>query len=210
MTKEQLAKRLAEADDRLATLSVAAENTFRAYEEDRDVAGAIRRLGRIVGTLGNNSWGAGAIIEAGQEWAERYGAPPKVDDWNPKAAIDRGHPEQAERFYEGTWPHYALVRHHFKGWRPFMQACGFEPREGPDSFNDKGMDVSGLPVWTGWQYLAGHRARAGMTQGDLAVRAGVSRTHIGDLENGRHANPGVRVLLAICKAIGVPPAAIIE
>lgn len=51
--------------------------------------------------------------------------------------------------------------------------------------------------------LASARERAGLTQGQVATRAGVRQGTIGNIESGARKNP--RELLAIAKAVGVNP-----
>ncbi|MDB5298103.1 MAG: family transcriptional regulator [Phycisphaerales bacterium] len=46
------------------------------------------------------------------------------------------------------------------------------------------------------------RAAAGLTQEELAAKAGVSREYVSLLENGRKS-PTVHVLLRLCRAMGV-------
>ena len=45
------------------------------------------------------------------------------------------------------------------------------------------------------------RLAAGMTQEELASKAGVSREYVSQLENGRKS-PTVQVLLRVCRAMG--------
>lgn len=52
------------------------------------------------------------------------------------------------------------------------------------------------------------RGRAGLTQEQLAVKAGVSREYVSQLENGRKS-PTVHVFLRLCRAMGVPASELI-
>lgn len=209
MTQELL-KRLADVESQLASLSSAAEATLTAVDRGEGLDAAVHRLRKAWGGSGNARFGPEGCIAAGLRWHEEVGRPPKVEDWHPKMAMDRGRPEAAELFYAGDWPHYSLVRYHFANWKLFMQACGFEPRTRPDAPNTIGMDVDRWPSWNGWEWLAGHRSSKGLSQARLARLSGVSTNYVGDIENGKQTNPTVRVLLAISKALGVPPGALIE
>ena len=57
--------------------------------------------------------------------------------------------------------------------------------------------------------IAELRREKGLTQEALAEAMGVSRNHIADIELGVR-NTGVWSLLLICKALGLPPAALFE
>lgn len=210
MTKEELAKKLADAEGRLASIAAAATMVIDAYDQGGDLEGAFRRFRRSALGTGYQQWGRGAVREAGLRWAEQYGEPPKALDWNPTVAVKKGHHEAAERFYEGDWPHYELARYHFGSWSGFMQDLGFEPRKGPDTFATGPIDDERLPPWNGWEFLRSYRSRMGLTQTQLAKLAGVSHGLVWHVETGRSTNPGVRILLALAKPLGVPPAAFFE
>lgn len=47
------------------------------------------------------------------------------------------------------------------------------------------------------------RARRGMSQGELAGKAGCSKSYISSLEQGRKKNPSTVVLKKIFKALGL-------
>jgi transcriptional regulator with XRE-family HTH domain len=53
------------------------------------------------------------------------------------------------------------------------------------------------------------RARRGMTQEQLAERAGISRTYLARLETARH-DPTLSVLEKLAKALGVKVAELLE
>lgn len=52
------------------------------------------------------------------------------------------------------------------------------------------------------------RARAGLTQTELAMRAGVSKGAIVKIELGHRPDPGIKTALAIAKALRVPLSAL--
>jgi transcriptional regulator with XRE-family HTH domain len=47
------------------------------------------------------------------------------------------------------------------------------------------------------------RRKQGLSQSDIAARAGVSRAMISDLENGQLHDPGVRKVLRVLKVLGM-------
>ncbi len=49
-----------------------------------------------------------------------------------------------------------------------------------------------------------HRVRAGLTQAELAQRAGIGRPHLNHIEGGRK-NPTVVVLVHLAQGLGVSP-----
>lgn len=74
-------------------------------------------------------WTCAAIVAAIQAWANRHdGVPPTATDWNPAHAISLGHPEKAEKFYEGAWPASSMVLRKFGSWNTAIGTAGFLPR----------------------------------------------------------------------------------
>ena len=53
------------------------------------------------------------------------------------------------------------------------------------------------------------RISLGMTQADLAEKAGIHRPDLSDLENGRHS-PTLETVEKIAKALGVPPKCLVS
>ncbi len=51
--------------------------------------------------------------------------------------------------------------------------------------------------------LRTHRESAGLSQEEVAAKAGITREYVSHIENNR-SSPTVDVLMRICKAIGVP------
>ena len=51
------------------------------------------------------------------------------------------------------------------------------------------------------------RGEDGLTQEELAARAGLSTNYIGEIERGQR-NPSVKVLFAVAKALKVQPSAL--
>ena len=54
------------------------------------------------------------------------------------------------------------------------------------------------------QFLRVLRVAAGMSQGEVAAKAGVSRTYLCYIENGQKAAPTIHVAQSLAKALGVP------
>jgi len=53
------------------------------------------------------------------------------------------------------------------------------------------------------------RIVAGLTQAELASRAGVDGSHISRLESGKRAHPAPRITKALAEVLGVPVATIL-
>ena len=58
--------------------------------------------------------------------------------------------------------------------------------------------------------LRGLRKQRGLTQDDVAKKAGVTRFYISQLESGLRKNPSLPVLKRLAKALGVPVTALLE
>lgn len=56
--------------------------------------------------------------------------------------------------------------------------------------------------------LRHHRRRAGLTQGELAERAGIARQSVNNIEVGRFA-PTIETVARLAEAIGVPAAELV-
>lgn len=54
------------------------------------------------------------------------------------------------------------------------------------------------------EYIARKRVEKGLTQRDLAKRAGFSHGTLNKIENGLTSHPGIDVLMGISKALNVP------
>lgn len=158
-------------------------------------------------------WSPELCVEKCHEWVELHGSPPAAINWNPSAMRQRGREHLLPAWLEGDWPSLATIQRLFGSWNAYVLQAGYEPREKADPEN-RGpggpLDSGRLPVWTGWQFLAHHRDRAGLSQGALAERAGISIEYYGYIERGRQTNPSVRVLLAVGLALGIGPRALME
>lgn len=76
----------------------------------------------------NTIWTAEAIVQTIQAWVRENGVPPVAADWNPNHAINKDHPEKAEKFFEdNAWPHTSTVQDVFGSWNAAIDAAGFEP-----------------------------------------------------------------------------------
>jgi transcriptional regulator with XRE-family HTH domain len=54
------------------------------------------------------------------------------------------------------------------------------------------------------------REDKGLSQLELATRAGVAQGYVSELEAGRKKNPGIVTLRKLAKALGVPVTALLE
>ncbi len=80
----------------------------------------------------------------------------------------------------------------------------------------KGTDMEATPADDGSLILAAlgaaireHRTAAGLTQAQLAERAGIGRPHLNHIEGGRKS-PTVVVLVHLARGLGVDPAVLLE
>ncbi|HEX7823658.1 MAG TPA: helix-turn-helix transcriptional regulator [Mycobacterium sp.] len=54
-----------------------------------------------------------------------------------------------------------------------------------------------------------HRVQAGLTQAELAARAGIGRPHLNHIEGGRK-NPTVVVLVHLASSLGITPGDLLQ
>lgn len=54
------------------------------------------------------------------------------------------------------------------------------------------------------QMIADERARLGLSLQEAADRAGITKSHMWEIENGRSVNPTVRTVHGLAKALGIP------
>lgn len=52
--------------------------------------------------------------------------------------------------------------------------------------------------------IAGHRSDLGLSLQDLATRAGITKAHLWDLEQGRSVNPTIQTLAGLAAALAIP------
>jgi hypothetical protein len=71
------------------------------------------------------------IIDGLRLWAERYGEPPIMLDWEPTRARKEGQAWRAERFESGAWPTAKIVLGHFGLFNAAVEQAGLEPRRSP-------------------------------------------------------------------------------
>jgi hypothetical protein len=72
------------------------------------------------------------IIEAIQDWHERYGVPPSAQDWNTAPSqLEQMHPERRlihqARIAERKWPRTSSVQSAFGTWSAAIEAAGLTP-----------------------------------------------------------------------------------
>jgi hypothetical protein len=88
-------------------------------------------------SLVRRSWGpdrearSEAILEAIRRWADLYGAPPTMADWEPSRARRLGQDWRAGRWQSGDWPTARLVRTHFGTLSAAVRAAGMPARRAP-------------------------------------------------------------------------------
>lgn len=68
-------------------------------------------------------------MDAIQEWAELYGEPPAIPDWNAwQARHELGDEARAVRHEGSGWPSHTTVYYHFGSWGAALEAAGFDAR----------------------------------------------------------------------------------
>jgi HNH endonuclease len=92
------------------------------------------------------------ILNAIRRWADSYGEPPTMLDWDPARARRLDQAWRAERFEEGLWPTAMLVRGRFKQFNAAVERAGLPPRRAPSRLtaNLAGPDaiLRALVEWT--------------------------------------------------------------
>jgi hypothetical protein len=74
---------------------------------------------------------AEAILDALRRWADEFGEPPTVADWEPSRARRQGQEWRAQRWEAGDWPSARIVRNHFGTMSAAVRAAGLAPRPSP-------------------------------------------------------------------------------
>lgn len=88
---------------------------------------AIDRVGDACSHAGARRYSRSQIEDAIRRWADQYGAPPALQDWEPSSARRWGNEARAERFEAGEWPSARMVRRQFGSFGAALRAAGFEP-----------------------------------------------------------------------------------
>lgn len=98
---------------------------FGSWSEALRAAGLPHEQARPVQSAREGGWPPAAILDAIVQWAETYGEPPKLSDWNPWIARQCGDIEAAERFERerGAWPNSSTVVARFGSWNAGLQAA---------------------------------------------------------------------------------------
>jgi len=71
------------------------------------------------------------LLEAIRRWAELYGEPPTVADWDPTRARREGKDWRAERYATGEWPTARMLRTAFGTMTKAVTAAGLTSRPAP-------------------------------------------------------------------------------
>lgn len=206
--------RIRDLEERLDELRTAVLESVEAYEQGDDPARVLEELKRKVEHVPAGRWTVPACTAAAVEWAQRYGEPPAAIDWNPAKMRQRGRLEHLDRWTEGEWPSERTIGRLFGSWNQFMVEAGFTPRLGSDPARrgpggaGKGLDH--LPEWEGWHLVHAYRDQRGLSQTAIAKRAGISYEYFRMIERGAQTNPGVRVVIAVARALTLPPGVLID
>jgi DNA-binding XRE family transcriptional regulator len=210
-----------ELEDRLEDLRTAVLTAIEAHEHGEPAERVFAELKRRLEHVPAGRWDPDLCIEKAHEWVELYGDPPAAIDWNPAGikgrTVGEGRAERREemlgRWLSGDWPSLATVQRLFGSWNAFLMEAGYPPRKPGDerpSDHQRRVGIGHLPEWTGWGIVSSYRQRMGLSQAQLADRAGLSVEYIGFIERGRQTNPSVRVLLALARALTVQGAVLLD
>jgi hypothetical protein len=77
--------------------------------------------------VGRSVFSAEEILDAMRRWADMYGEPPVMTDWEPARARRLGVAWRAERFESGTWPTVRMVRGHFESFSDAVAMADWDP-----------------------------------------------------------------------------------
>jgi hypothetical protein len=88
---------------------------------------AVDRVGDACWQAGARRYSRSQIEDAIRRWADQYGSPPALQDWEPSSARRWGNHARAERFEAGEWPSARMVRRQFGSFGAALRAAGFEP-----------------------------------------------------------------------------------
>jgi hypothetical protein len=113
------------------------------------------------------------IVVAIRRWAELYGEPPTMMDWEPARARRLGPGWRAERFECDRWPSSRVVRRQFSSFNMAVEAAGYRPRPAPSRQR---------------QNLSGPQARRGADRVDAPMRRWTDYGRLGPNE-GPQAPP---------------------
>lgn len=69
---------------------------------------------------------------------------------------------------------------------------------------DASMNVSATAQASMAKMILEERANLGLSLQEVADRAGITKSHMWELEQGRSINPTIRTVHAIAKALGIP------
>jgi hypothetical protein len=73
-------------------------------------------------------WTSGEILLAIRRWADLYGEPPTMADWDPYRARQNGQAWRIARYDAGEWPSVKTVRNHFGRLALAIASVGLTPR----------------------------------------------------------------------------------
>jgi DNA-binding XRE family transcriptional regulator len=205
----ELRLRLGRAQEQHDALVTLVRGSLEAIERGEDARFALGPLAQRVRHY-PSKWTRERVIQAAQEWHERYGEAPAADDWRPWQARARNPDADVSRWSEGDWPSYHSATRPFGGWFEMLAAAGLEPKEPRDDDKGGARRTEEMPEWTGWHLIAPLRERAGLSIAQAALRAGMLWPNWSQLEKGKRPNPTIRTVLAVAQGLGVRPGVLLE
>lgn len=135
-TKERIVAAL-QADARLRGRPPYSSDWSRATDEHperttvRRAFGGWREALVAAGIAGDPPWTGDEILDRIVEWAEIYGAPPSLSDWNPQLAEHHGYHEIAAHWRAEApyWPRSDTVAWRFGRWNIAIEQAGYTPMQ---------------------------------------------------------------------------------
>lgn len=92
------------------------------------------------------------MLSAMREWADRYGEPPAMSDWEPARARRLGQEWRAERYETGDWPTTRMVCAAFPSFSAAVEQAGLKPRRAPSrlraNLSDPTAVLEAIVEWT--------------------------------------------------------------
>ena len=92
------------------------------------------------------------VLAAIRRWADRYGEPPTMVDWEPARARRLGQHWRAERYEGGAWPTARMVSKKFASFNAAVQQAGLTPRRAPSrlraNLSDPSAVLDAIVEWT--------------------------------------------------------------
>jgi hypothetical protein len=150
------------------------------------------------------------ILESIRRWADCYGEPPLMIDWDPARARRVDQSWRADRFGEGDWPTMRVVRGRFETFNAAVREAGLTPRQAPRRLTAKLAGPSAvLDAMVEWTRRYGELPTMADWDPYRARRLGqdwrIARYHQGDWPSARSVATHFGSFGAAASAAGLVP-----